>query len=127
MAKRNRQVLIGLLILAFICWPLGIGIGWSMAERITDSQLDMILGGTAVFVTFAVTVLCLALFARANSTNRRKEEHEDDTREMQLIDLMGRLMGNQTQAYRPYMQQPYFPVQAPPLEELEPGGRVEFE
>ena len=61
-----------------------------------------------------------------DSTNRRKEEHEDDTREMQLINLMGRLMGNQSQPYRPYMQQSYFPV-SPALEELEPGGRVEFE
>jgi len=124
MVKRNRQVLIGLLILAFVCWPMGIGIGWSVAERITDSQLDMILGGMAVFMTFAATVLCLSLFVRAYSHNRRKEEDEDDRREMELIRLIGR-MGNQL-PYRP-TQQTYFPQYGPMLEEIEPGGKVEFE
>jgi len=88
MKGERRTVLILLLLMAFVCWPIGAGAGYQTIKRLSDAQLQMLLGWVQALGTLVIVAGVLVAFLLTYSRLRRVEEAEDDKRELALARIM---------------------------------------
>ena len=86
--RRKQEVNWAFLIL-ILCALLGPSIGvflWRMFDVMNESTIQFVAGATFTALVFGVATLCWTGVVMAYSRLRRTEEHEDDYREMALIE-----------------------------------------
>lgn len=85
MKREHRTILMLIFAVAFLCWPIGFGAGYATVKRLSDAQVQMLLGWAIALGTMALVSAMLSGFVLAYSILRRKEEDEDDQRELALL------------------------------------------
>ena len=89
--KENGKTKWTVILLIFgilTCAPAGVVLALRVGESMTDNDARLLLGIVVTAVLFLLCAAMLSMFIMAYSHLRRKEEDEDDQREMDLMRIM---------------------------------------
>ena len=93
MGKDRDWLAIFVISITFLLGP-GIAVGvYRLIESLEQSTKQVVAGMVIATIFFVMITLCLSLFVVVYSKLRRTEEHEDDYREMALINQVKSIYG----------------------------------
>ena len=104
---RTRWATILLIFSIAVCSPAVGVLVWRVSEAMSDDDARLLLGVVVAACLFIANTAMLSLFIAAYSKLRRKEEDEDDKREMDLMRIM---LGQRPETRYNYTIKPGQPV-----------------